>query len=387
MGLRDKPRYQWFIVLGSVIAVYLLINLALPSLFGGFTRVHVVQPILWCLLAGVVLLASRYGTGGKLRFTKSLLLIGLLLGAFQLACMVIAGLLGSFGNSPYSHTPYWLFLNIVFFGTALVGIEFSRAYLLSAFSGRYPVLMMGLIAVFFTLVMIPTTRYTSTEQAFPYFGGTCLPLMAENLLACLLALMGGPVAAIAYRGALEAFEWFSPILPDLDWMVAAFVGTLAPVLSFLVLESLHGEPGPKETKAGTKKRSSTTGWVVTAIVAVVLMWVSFGLLGFHPVVIVSGSMTPVMDVGDIAILREATIEDIHVGDVIEYGNGGGSTIHRVVEVLGDGGSVTLITKGDANDSPDVRPVQPNEIRGRVIFSVPKLGWVSLKVKSFLNQIF
>ena len=386
MSLRNRGRCLWFLVLSCLISLYLVTNLALPRVMSGFSRVYVVQPILWCLLIAGVLLASRFGTGGKLKFSRSLLWIGLLVGAFQVACLVIAGLFSSFGNSPYSHTAYGIFLNIVFFATTLVGIEFCRAYLLSQYAHRYPLLMMGSMTLVFTLIMISPSRLTNVGDPLPFLGSTCLPLLAENLLTCLMAAIGGPVAAIAYRGILEAFEWFSPILPDLTWIMAAFVGTLAPVAGFLVVQSLYGEPDSAGADDGSRKRSSLTGWVVTAIVVVVLVWVSFGVLGFRPVVVASGSMNPAIDMGDVVMVKEVDASDIHQGDVIQYESGGSSTIHRVIEVQQESSATVFITKGDANDSPDVNPVHPEEVRGRVSLTVPKVGWVSIGIKRFFSSV-
>lgn len=386
----SRPSYQWGLVLAGVIVVYVLINEALPHLFTGWSRVYVARPILWCLLIAGVVLAARYGTGGKLWFTRSLLWIGLLMGAFQVSCMVIAAVLTKFGDSPYAHTPYAVFTNTVFFGTALVGIEFSRAYLLSAFTKRNTMLMVVLVALLFTGVGIPVTKFTSLGNAsvLPFYGGTVLPLFAANVLAGFLVLTGGPVAAIAYWGFLEGFEWFSPILPQLSWIVKAFVGILAPVVCLLVLQSLYGEeeekPEPEKAKAQGRKRFGLVGWVVTAIVVLAIVWVSFGALGFRPVAILSGSMSPHIDVGDLVVIKDVSVDSIERGDVIEYTRNNTSTIHRVIDIVSEDGSLAFITQGDANPDPDAIPVRPEQIKGRVSLVFPKIGWVSIKLKQLFT---
>jgi len=386
----SRPVYQWGYVLAGVIVIYVLINEALPHMFTVWSRVYVAQPVLWCFLILGVVLASRYGTGGKLTFTKSLLWIGLLLGLFQLACLAIAGLLAHFGDSPYTHTPYGVFLNTVFFGSALVAIEFSRAYLLSRFTERNTTLMVVLIALVFTFVMISLDRITGLDgfSVFPFLGGTLIPTFAENILACFLVMMGGPVASLGYRGTMKAFWWFSPILPQLTWVARAFVGVLAPVVSLLVVQSMYGEaeakPVPEKPEKRKRKRSSVVGWVATAIVAVVIIWFSSGIFGFHPLVIVSGSMEPSISVGDVVMVRDVDIDSIVVDDVIQYVRGSDTTIHRVVEVRQENGSTLFITQGDANESPDAQPVYPEQIKGRVTLVLPKIGWLSIGIKNLIS---
>jgi len=388
----DRSRLEWGVVLLALIGVYLIINLALRHMFTPWSRVYVAQPVLWCVLIAAVVLIARSRQGGELRFTKNFAGIALLLGAFQVSCFLIAGLLSSFGKSPYTHTPYGIFLNVVFFGTALVGFELARAYLLSRFDRRHTMLAIVLISLLYTVLGVPLTRLTGLDgfSAFPFLGGTMLPAFAEHLLASFLALIGGPVPALAYRGLMECFEWFSPILPNLTWMVRAFVGVLAPLIGMLVVQSMYAE---KEEALGLKEerkpmsRSSVVGWVVTAVLAVVIIWFSSGLLGFHPVVIVSGSMSPAISVGDVAVVKDVSAESIVEGDVIQYVRGGNTTIHRVVEVGRENGDVFFITKGDANDSPDSRPVYAEEVEGRVSFVLPKVGWLSIGFKNLFSSVF
>jgi len=56
-------------------------------------------------------------------------------------------------------------------------------------------------------------------------------------------------------------------------------------------------------------------------------------------------------------------------------------IHRVIDIQGSGDSKQFITKGDANDNPDIDPVSPEQVKGEVMFAVPKPGWVTLILRS------
>lgn len=383
--IETRRWYAWGIILPLIIAIYLVANLLFPRLFTGFISAYVARPILWCLLAGVVLLLSRYGRGTRLHFTRSLLWIAVLVGIFQIALMVIGGLFLGFGKSPYLFTPPMLAINFAFMASALAGIELSRAYLVNTFGRGSIVLVLGLITLLYTVVMIPPLRFTTLTSPLlliTFLGATCLPLLAMNLLASFLALLGGPVACIAYIGMLQLFEWFSPILPDLPWLATAFIGTIAPAIGFLLVQSRFlARVPPSEAETETKKRgSSLIGWVVVAIICVVIIWFSFGFLGFQPTIVGSGSMSPAMDVGDIAIVREISPDTIKERDIIKYEGEGMVTMHRVVEIEETEAGKFFITKGDANDSPDLKPVRPDEIRGKIIFVIPKLGWVSIAIK-------
>ncbi len=132
-------------------------------------------------------------------------------------------------------------------------------------------------------------------------------------------------------------------------------------------------------------------WIlaVEVVVAVVLL---VGLLVPLPgkvelKIVQSGSMVPALPVGSVvAIVPSASYA---VGDMITFGNDTrkrAPTTHRIVDIKRENGSVRYITKGDANEIPDIRPITENRIIGKSIFTVPKIGWVQIIVRNVFSRI-
>ncbi len=371
-------------VLSAMAGVYLLSGYAQPGFLSAFGRTYVLYPVLWLSVALAVAVMSWKAAPGRIVYSRRFLWAALLVGAFQVALLAIAGLFHGFGRSPYSHTAYHIFLNTCLFGSSLVGMEYARSYLLNSLPGRRAEMMVIPIALMFALLSLPLARLTGSSMfSLTFFAGTCLPLVARSLVASYLALVTrGPLASIAYLGVLLGFEWYSPILPHGSWILNAFVGTTGAVIGLLALQSLW------ETKTESRgevnaRGSSLAGWVLVAVVCVAIVFVSFGVLGFRLMLVGSGSMSPALDVGDIAVVTRVSADAIGEGDIIQFTRGGTSVIHRVVEVQ-DNGSRMFITKGDLNDSPDSDPVYPSQIQGRVSFSIPKVGWIGVAIKSLFN---
>lgn len=93
-------------------------------------------------------------------------------------------------------------------------------------------------------------------------------------------------------------------------------------------------------------------------------------------IVQSGSMEPAIQTGSVVIVRPT--DDYAVDDVITYGPDTADqvpTTHRIIDMQTDGGETTYTTKGDANDSPDPRAVTEREIVGKVLLSIPYLGFV------------
>jgi hypothetical protein len=83
-----------------------------------------------------------------------------------------------------------------------------------------------------------------------------------------------------------------------------------------------------------------------------------------------------LNIGDVVIVTTVLPEDIHVGDVIVFiSNTGEPIIHRVIEVLNEGGNFYYTTKGDANPSSmsfELK-IPYNVIVGKGVASAPILG--------------
>lgn len=86
--------------------------------------------------------------------------------------------------------------------------------------------------------------------------------------------------------------------------------------------------------------------------------------------------------GDLIIVKGiSSISEISVGDVIiiKGEDGGMPMTHRVLAIWQENGKVRLITKGDHNPTPlpQERRILPEQVIGKVVCVVPKLGWPSI----------
>lgn len=99
--------------------------------------------------------------------------------------------------------------------------------------------------------------------------------------------------------------------------------------------------------------------------------------------VVSNSMYPTFERGDLIFIKGVDSPDeIKQGDIIVFQleHESITKVHRVIEVMNQGGLVQFKTKGDANSSPDPEPVSFEEVKGKVVFWLPKLGYISLWIR-------
>lgn len=102
---------------------------------------------------------------------------------------------------------------------------------------------------------------------------------------------------------------------------------------------------------------------------------------FGAYVIVSPSMVPTIKVNDAIIIRRAKEDELEIGDIITFSSSDpsykGLTItHRIVgkQTVQNGGYVYR-TKGDNNNVEDSSLVKYDDIYGKVILKIPKLGYI------------
>lgn len=112
---------------------------------------------------------------------------------------------------------------------------------------------------------------------------------------------------------------------------------------------------------------------VALLSAAIIAVVAIRLSGMHILSVVSGSMEPEIHVGSLIVTKPVEFEAIEVGDDITFVRDESLTLvtHRVVAIDTELRAVT--TQGIKNNTPD-RPVHYDNIVGRVVYSVPYLGY-------------
>ena len=137
--------------------------------------------------------------------------------------------------------------------------------------------------------------------------------------------------------------------------------------------------------------------VILILVGVVLLvyFIDFTIKGrrletplYGAYVIVTGSMEPLIKIQDAVIIKRTDVNSVNVGDVVTYRSTdpafyGILVTHRVINIEDVNGEKIFITKGDHNETIDRTPVKFNQIQGKVVMRVPKIGYL----KYFLIEYY
>jgi signal peptidase len=371
------------------ITVYILTTLAVPLIFRGKT-VLLVDVALWTIVIATTLFFAKHQQVKMWRTDKTMLQFAAAITTLQIFFVVFTSFFMGFGKNANVWTLSALAIYFPYLLVPFLAVELSRAYLTQTTGKHKPTLAFLFISLFYTLIATTMSRYTSliTPLAISKFLiETFIPILAISLLATYFAYLGGFTANLTYMAIPAFFTWFSPILPNPPWTVQSIITVIATTTGFLILDQTVKTPSTKRIhRTLQKQKSQLPYWTATALIGLVVIWSSTGLLGFTPNIIASGSMAPILNPGDIAIIISVPPRTIKIGDIIQYYTADMMVIHRVTDTYTAGGTRWFITKGDANTEPD-DPVNQNQVIGKSVFTIPQLGLVSVAFKDLAANTF
>jgi signal peptidase len=166
------------------------------------------------------------------------------------------------------------------------------------------------------------------------------------------------VIAVPLAGAAAPAAPATPAAPAGRWYLRALSATVTTLVSLIAMLAII---------LAVATRMSHNG--------------QFGAFG-HPVMsMLSGSMTGVINTGDLNVddpVAPAQAQHLAVGQVISVREAPGSRLlvtHRIVAVREAGGQVSYITKGDANNAADAMPRPASDVVGVFRLDIPRGGYV------------
>ena len=152
----------------------------------------------------------------------------------------------------------------------------------------------------------------------------------------------------------------------------------------------------------TSKSEGRVGTIVGTVICVILIPILIvnctmivkGLIrsdkvptfgGYAPLIILTDSMYPAIQSGDLIIVKTVDAGSVQPGDVIAFfdpdGSGVSVVTHRVVELVTEDGGLFFRTQGDANNAEDPSPVPESSLVGLYQTKIVGAGDVAMFLQS------
>ncbi|MEH3055002.1 MAG: signal peptidase I [Patulibacter minatonensis] len=115
------------------------------------------------------------------------------------------------------------------------------------------------------------------------------------------------------------------------------------------------------------------------LAGIVLMILAPVVIGWRPYTVLTGSMRPTIEPGDVVMDRPIRVPSMHVGDIVTFSDptrGGKLVTHRVRAITHAKGLTLVETRGDANSTSERWNVASTDRVGKVMYVIPKVGHVA-----------
>ena len=153
----------------------------------------------------------------------------------------------------------------------------------------------------------------------------------------------------------------------------------------------------KAQKEKKKKRQDIINNIITGILLLLIIVCAYffyqkfiekesliNLFGYRSFVILTGSMEPNLNPGDMVFTKKASVNNLQVGDIITFyskNDTASTTTHRIVNIIKENGKTYYETKGDNNGSNDSDLVPFENVVGTMSFKISKIGKIVMGLSS------
>ena len=369
------------LIIYSSLIIYFVLDTFLITPLGLDFYNEIIHPFMWiilCALAVFLSFNSSLRVKGEKDKTQSLF-IALII---YIIIYFLLGLIFGFEKTPYAKDLFNIIKNIWSFGSIIFFQEFIREALIK--NEKKKIWNFILMTIIFMLINLNynniESHFTDLKEIFIYTSTILIPAILESAICTYLVYIGGAKFSIIYRLFVTLPSFIVPIIPNLDWFGTAIVGVTLPLAIYIYLNYVHVNRSERLSK---RERRSYNPVVYVPVFIFIGLLAGFvmGLFKYQPIAVLSGSMSPTFNRGDAVVVNKLTTREkgeLKKGDIIQYVSGTKYVVHRIVDITNDErGNKLFITKGDHNNTVDADKVALENVKGKVSFIIPLIGYPSV----------
>ncbi len=295
------------------------------------------------------------------------------------------GFLFGFGRNPYKRDFIGIARNILVFGGIIALKEWIRSFVINKATKKNVIMFGFIIALLYTAIevnILDIINASGIKEITIMLSQKILPVLVLNFFLGYICYVTGYQPAIIYMLVTNIPIWLFDSLPNLEWIVTAILGIAFPVLALISLMETVDREGRGKNRKDEPKAKKTILWIFVLGFCIVVSFFTAGLFPVYPTVLVSNSMSPSINRGDVVIVESLDDNyEIQTNDIILFNAGDFDVVHRVVDIEIVDGTARYITKGDANEHTDNLNIETGNIGGVVIARIPYIGLPRLLIES------
>ncbi len=365
------------------LSIY-IISSSFLNIFHKDLIAYILNPVIWILLALIGYFVFYRNNKNYYPYRKEILYDVIISTILYIIVFYSFGFKVGFSNNAYSKEINGIIINL-FSILMIVGIkEYIRNLLINEITLHKLFYQLIILFLFFlsdlnVSLIIETAK--DINNLFDVVLQFIIPILSLNIFANYLCIKSGFLSSFIFRVGIIGVSLIIPIVPKYDFIIPTLFDVLIPLFTYLVIR-YHIS---KKTKYKIEEPVKPSKWIPIFLIVLCLLMFSLGAFSIKPIVILTGSMKPGINEGDLLIIDKCEIKDVKVGDIIEYSMDRYTVVHRVIRILNGKNGIELIMKGDNNLQEDKKSVTEDTLVGCFRYHIPYLGYPAYLVHQILHN--
>ena len=305
---------------------------------------------------------------------KNVFWVMVLFAIFYIALFYILGIYTGYFKSLYPFSVKTILNFIIPISVNIVCSEIIRNKLLTVDTKTSKILTIIIMTMMDVLLYLYIYDITKIMDFLAIVGFLFFSSLASNMLFNYINPRYGKKGIIVYKLITTLYMYILPVVPDVYMFFRTFMRMVYPLFIYLYLENYYNTD--KEQVLVKDKKKTYASYALTFIIIIPLILLISCKFLYGALVIGSGSMKGSLDLGDVVIFN-SSMKDLKVGDIIVFKKDDIKIVHRISKIKYAHNRYEYYTKGDANQYTDDGYVTQDDLLGKVVVKIPKIGMPTL----------
>lgn len=304
---------------------------------------------------------------------------------FILLYIIIYYLLGfivGFQRSPLNFSIINITKNLIKYLSLKIIIESIKYYLIRENNTQ---IFTIIITIIFIIVSVDINYLINLmelpKELFKYISSNIIPIFMYGIIGTYIIKNASLKTNLLLQIIPTLLTYTIPISPKLDWYL---YGVFHIIYLLIIYNYIKYEIEKREITLEKAKNNIISLIPITSVFFAIILFV-LGIFTYVPVGVMSNSMKPIFERGDIIIYKKMdNVENIKINDIICYQLDNIKVMHRVIKIETINNKKIFTTKGDNLLSNDPLKVKEEQIIGTITMTIPRLGYPSVWLYELLN---
>lgn len=346
--------------------------------------INVINPLFWLIVIIYFIYNKKYI---RLKRKDKNFLYSIIITFLYITAYFLLGIYFGFAKSPYNHSIKGIINNIFIQIIPIIGIELLRTYIVLRNKNKkviyFTTILLILLEINYKAII---DIFSNKKELFEYTCQIIIPTIINGILYTYLTEKTSYISSMIYRVNVKLVTLLMPILPNIDWFVSSSLNILSAIIIYLIYKYKLTKQR-EDVRQKKQNNYYKLSYAITIILLLFLICFMVGIFNYEPITILSNSMSPVLEKGDVVIYKKLNVDeikDLEINSIILYRAQDRNIMHRIVYKTGEGENMKFETKGDNNNKSDEKLVQIDQIKGKYVCHIKYIGYLSVWLYDYFN---